>query len=300
MRVEASNQRWWIRPPMPDESLRSVLNRAAALYERTSEQIWECLNGDDPRPTGDVESPSCAALRRMAAAIGVSAFELLAHRQPDAPWLLAPQARNVYCPMCWNEDRIRGEPCSIRRGWNQLLRATCPHHGYPLRLAPEQWATLSLTHPFQVPQFSEREQRILDLIEYFGQTLEQSLYFGQPWPVGWQGNPQIARQTLLEVSFNVNTIRDFPLIKRVQASGGLAGFIRGPLHQQDPVRKLQWEAFREMADPALRRAAIWATAWAVMPDLPLDLSPGWFRLPTTYPSNEDGIGQGLDAVAAHC
>src|SRR5690606_237735 len=124
-----------------------------ALYERTLGQIWACLNADDPRPAGDAESPSCAALRRMAVAIGMPASGLLAHRQPDAPWLLASQARNVYCHMCWNEDRARGEPCSIRRGWNRLLRTTCPHHGCPLRLAPEQWATSSLTHPFQTPRF---------------------------------------------------------------------------------------------------------------------------------------------------
>jgi|GEM_PF-4813681 len=156
-------QRWWIQPPMLDESLRSVLNRAAALYGRTSAQLWASLNSDDPRPTGDVESPSSAALRRMATAIGMPASELLAHRQPDTPWLLAPHARNVCCPMCWDEDRARGEPCSIRRGWNRLLRTTYPQHGCPLRIAPEQWARFTPSHPLPIPQLSEdpRPHRIL-------------------------------------------------------------------------------------------------------------------------------------------
>lgn len=276
---ESNPQRWWIRPPMPDESLRSVLNRAAALYECTSLQLWASLNSDDLRPTGDIESPSCAALCRMAAAIGMPASELLAHRQPDAPWLLVPQARDIYCPKCWNEDRARGEPCFIRRGWSRLLRTACPQHGCPLRIAPEQWARSLTSDPPPVPQFSQHEQRILDLIESFGQTLEQSLYFGESWPDDWGGNPQIARQLLLAVSFNVNVVSDFPLINYVQVSDHLTGFIRGTRHQYEPVRKLRWDSYREIADPALRRAGLWVTAWALMPGLPVELSPGWLRLP---------------------
>ena len=162
-------------------------------------------------------------------------------------------------------------PCSIRRGWNRVLRTTCPDHGCPLRLAPEQWATSSLSHPFQPPAFTQQEQQILDLIEAFGEALERSLYFGDPWPSEWRGNPQTARQLLLAVSFNVNEVRDFPLTKYVQVSGNLKGFIRGPLHQQEPYKKLRWDAFRGVADPALRRAGLWATAWALMPERPVDL-----------------------------
>jgi hypothetical protein len=272
-------QRWWIQPPMPDESMRSVLNRAAALYGRTSAQLWASLNSDDPRPAGDVESPSSAALRRMAAAIGMPASELLAHRQPDTPWLLAPHARNVCCPMCWDEDRARGEPCSIRRGWNRLLRTACPQHGCPLRIAPEQWARFTPSHPLPVPQLSEQEQQILDLIESFGQTLEQSIYFGERWPDDWRGNAQLARQLLLAVSFNVNEVRNFPLINYAQVSGNLTGLIRGTRHQYEPVRKLRWDSYREIADPALRRAGLWVTAWTLLPDLPVELSPGWLKLP---------------------
>ncbi len=279
MKKGINPQRWWIRPPMRDESLRSVLNRAAAFYECTSFQVWASLNSDDPRPVGDVESPSGAALHRMAAAIGMPASDLLAHRLPDAPWLLEPHARNIYCPMCWDEDSVRGEPCSIRRAWTWLLRTTCPQHGCPLRIAPEQWARFTRFHSLPAPQFSEQERRILHLIESFGQALEQSLYFGRPWPDDWRGNPQVARQLLLAVSFNVRKIRDFPLINYVQVSSNLTSLIRGPLHQYEPVRKLRWDSYREIADPALRRASLWATAWTLLPNLSTDLSPGWTKLP---------------------
>ncbi|MGO1541210.1 MAG: TniQ family protein [Luteimonas sp.] len=279
MRVEVTKQRWWIRPPLPDESLGSVLRRAAALYERSASQIWESLNRDDPVSPGDVESPSCAALRRMAAAIGMPVSQLLAQRQSDAPWLLVPQARNIYCPMCWNEDRGRGLPCYIRRGWSRVLQTTCPDHSCPLRLASEQWATSALKHRFQPPCFTQQEQQILGLIKSFGEALDRSLYLGDRWPSEWRGSPQIARQLLLAVSFNVNEVRDFPLINYAQVTGNLKGFIRGPLHLQEPVKKLRWDAFRAVADPAFRRAGLWATAWALIPELSADLSPGWLKLP---------------------
>jgi len=279
MNKDINPQRWWIRPPMPDESLRSVLSRAAAFYESTSIQLWASLNSEDPRPSGDVESPSCLALCRMAIAIGVPAAELLAHTQPDTPWLLAPHARNVFCPMCWDEDRARDDPCSIRRSWNRLFRTVCPQHRCPLRIAPEQWASFALSQSLPVPQLSGQEQRILDLIESFGQTLEQSLYFGEPWPDDWRGNPQLARQLLLATSFNVSDVRDFPLINYVQVSSNLAGLVRGSRHQCEPAPKLRWDSYREIADPALRRAGLWATAWTLLPNLPEELSPGWLKLP---------------------
>ena len=273
------NQRWWIRPPMPDESLSSVLSRAAALYECSPSQIWESLNRDDPKPAGDVDLPSYPALRRMAAAIGVPPSGLLAHRLRDAPWLLASQARTAYCQACWSEDHARGNPYSIRRGWTRALRTFCPNHGYPLRLAPEHWAISSLSSPFQLPTFTEVERQILSLIESFGQALEGSLYSGQPWPNSWRANPQATRQLLLAFSFNVNEVRDFPSTKFVQAPANLAEFIRGPLHLEDPVKKLRWDLFRGLADPAIRRAGLWATAWTVMPNCPAALSPGWLKLP---------------------
>ncbi|WP_425491203.1 TniQ family protein [Luteimonas fraxinea] len=274
MSAEATAHRWWIQPPMPDESLRSVLSRVAALYECSPKQLWESLNQDDRRSPGDVDSPSCFGLRRMAAAIGMPAAELLPHRQPDAAWLLAPHARNVFCPTCWNEARARGEPFSIRRDWNRVLRTRCRNHGSLLQLAPANWATWSPSQPFQSPAYTLQEQQILELIGSFEEALEQSLYFGSPWPGNLRGNPQIARQLLLAVSFNLNELRDFPLTSQIQVRGNLIGFIRGPLHQQDPVKKLRWDAFRDLSDPAIRRAGLWVAGWTLTPECPGELSPG--------------------------
>ena len=40
---------------------------------------------------------------------------------------------------------------------------------------------------------------------------------------------------------------------------------------------LLWEAFRSIADPAVRRAALWIGAWAFMPDLAPEMNPGWIK-----------------------
>ena len=284
--VKPSCQRWWIQPPMHDETLGSLVNRAAALYEFPPKRLWECLNENDPRPCGEVESPSFAALSRMAAAIGMPASDLLAHRLPDAPWLLAPLAEGVYCPACWIEDQRRGDPLWIRRGWRRILRTMCLAHDSPLRLTPESWAARSRALDLCLPDFTQHEQRILDLIASFGEALDRSLYGGEPWPRHLNGNPHIARQLLLAVSFNMNKIRDMSLNKCVQTSGNLARYIHGPLHLQEPVKKLRWDVYREIADPAIRRASLWVTAWELMRERPDDLSPGWSRLP---PHIEDMI-----------
>lgn len=280
MRAAVNTQRWWIRAPVAGESLRSVLCRAAALYKCSPRNLWYELNDSDTRPAGDVDSPSCFALRRMAAALGIPASQLFAHRQQDTPWLLAPNARDVYCPICWNEDLARGDPNSIRCDWSRLLRTTCLLHNCPLRLAPENWFTSSLGSTLQMPQFSELEKRILYLVESFGQALERSLMSGDAWPSHWRGNPPLARQLLLTVSFNVNEIRDIPLSGYVMANGNLAEVIRGPRRLQEPARKLRWDVFRSISDPALRRAALWSAAWSLARDRPIELSPGWFTLPS--------------------
>lgn len=264
---------------MPDETLRSVVNRAAALYECPPGRLWECLNWDDPQPYLEVESPSLHALRRMAAAIGMPAPGLSAHRLPDAPWFLASLAEEVYCPMCWIEDQRRGDPLWIRRGWKRVLRTRCPAHRLPLVLSPEHWATWPRSRLLQLPDLAEHEQLILEMIASFGEILERSLYDGAPWPENLTGNPQIARQMLVAVSFNTNRIRDLPLTKCVRTSGNLARYIHGPLHHQEPVKKLRWDAYREIADPAIRRAGLWITAWELMRERPDELSPGWSKLP---------------------
>lgn len=279
LQVEPAHQRWWIQPPMPDETLRSVVNRAAALYECPSTRLWEYLNWGDPQPYEVIDSPSLHVLRRMASAIGVHPSELSARRLPNAPWVLAPEADEVYCPLCWADDRDRGEPLWFRRDWRRVLRTRCRVHGFPLLLCPEQRTSWSHVRELQLPDLPTCEQQILELIASFGESLERSLYEGAPWPSNLHGNPHAARQLLIAASFNMNEVRDIPLTKCIQPSDNLAMYVRGPSHLQEPVKKLRWEKYRKIADPSIRRAGLWIAAWALMRERPDELSPGLGRLP---------------------
>ena len=78
--MDRRNLRWWVSPPGPDESLRSLLGRVADLYESEPGELWSRLNAGDPQAAGEVDDPSCAALHRMAQALGVPGASLQAHR----------------------------------------------------------------------------------------------------------------------------------------------------------------------------------------------------------------------------
>ena len=268
--------RWWIQPPGPDESLRSVLGRAAALYECSPDDLWGSLNRDAAEVCGDVEDPSCAAMCRMARTLGVAPKVLRAHRSPDAPWRLAPDSGAGYCPECWNEDIRSGRPRMLRRSWRHVLRTHCPLHRLPLQLARDTWATGSIRTHYPSCTFTSDERQTLDLIEDFGVTLEKSLYFREPWPSGWGASPAGARSLITSVSFNLGRTRDFAPSHCVYARGNLSDLVHGPRRMLDPLRQPEWEAFRALGNPAVRRAAIWIAAWALIPDLPEKFSPGRF------------------------
>lgn len=278
--------RWWISPPGLDESLRSVLNRAAALYECTPGELWASLNQDDPEPSGDVDDPSCAAMLRMSRALGVPSMILHSHRSPDAPWRIKPDAGRSFCPECWNADLACGRPRMLRRSWGHVLRTRCSIHGAPLLLAPETWARSSLRPTHSVRNLTPDEDRILDLIEEFGTTLEQSLYFKAPWPATWMSSAFGARSLLVSVSFNLGSTRDFALSRSVYAKGDLSELVYGPRRMLDPLRGPPWDAFRSIGDPAIRRAALWITAWNSIPALPEELSPG---ISIERPSNRQRV-----------
>ena len=74
-----AGMRWWIPPPAADETLRSVLERAAALYHWEPQMLWRALNGDNLESSGSIDQPSCHALVRLGQALGMPALGLRQH-----------------------------------------------------------------------------------------------------------------------------------------------------------------------------------------------------------------------------
>lgn len=269
------NPRWWVSPPGPDESLRSLLARVADLYESEPGEVWSRLNAGDPQAAGEVDDPSCAALHRMAQALGVPGASLQAHRLHETPGLLAPAARAAMCPCCWAEDDAAGRPRSYRRAWAHVLRTVCPVHRVHLVIPRDRRQPDLAAAQAQQAALTPDDEQILSLIERFGATLEAALCGGAAWPAEWQGSAVSARRALVQVSLNPGGVRGPPVIANVCPSPTLASLVHGPLHYRGPGEAADWEAFRRLADPCVRRAALWVVAWQVVPDLPELCSPGW-------------------------
>jgi hypothetical protein len=261
--------RWWVAPPGPDESLGSLVARAAAFFEGESGWLWTNLL--EGRTDIDMDDPPAAVLVRLARATGIAARQLQGHRLADAPGLLARGARSAYCPVCWAEQG--GEVPSQRRSWMGCFRTVCEVHRAPL-LA---WRPHQRAIPLQLPAFDPTDRDILDLIDKFGRTLEGSLLCGEPWPEAWKGDAMAARTMLLRVCFNYDAEAHFAPVSDVVATRTLRPYIHGPIRIIASKKRVHWDDFRRIADPVVRRAALWLVAWRVMPGLEDRFRPGWFR-----------------------
>lgn len=266
--------RWWIAPPGPDESLRSILARAAAFYHCEPDELWAGLQAEKGA-SDDVDDPNLHALRRMAQAIGVPSCTLHRLRVPDAPWRMVPEARSSYCPRCHAEARRADRPVCHQRAWTYVLRTRCPHHGVPLLPASSVRSRWDRTPTGLVaPAPGTPEHAVLEAIERFAAALERSLFFGVAWPEGWRGDARVARDRLLRLTCHTGKeLAHVPLVN-VMPSTSLAPFVHGPRHLVAPVRRWSWEAFRTIADPAIRRAALWVVARECVPGLDAKLYSG--------------------------
>jgi hypothetical protein len=275
-RARPTREAWFITGPGPDERLGSVVDRAASLYGTTGECLLGELIGEGEVGIGDVDCGGAAVVASIARAIQIAPRDLWQHRLQDHPSLLAPSARLAFCPACWQEDRAAGREPGLRREWSGVLRTMCARHAEPLRLSGPflRGAEAMLSRRGNHPAEDDGEA-CLAAIDHFGRTLEGALFFGRPWPDGWAVPPQRVRSILLAVSLNLSEEYAFPPVSRLVYPSLLAGCVRPPFHAMSPFRGEPWEAFRAIADPALRRAAIWLVAWWTCPDWSERWRPGW-------------------------
>lgn len=270
--IVSADMRWWIFPPAPEETLRSILARAAALYQWEPQMLWRELNEGADEADSDVDSPSCSALLRLARALGVSAARLRDHRVSNVPWRLEASARRAVCPVCWESGEGRPEAQIELRSWTHVLRTQCPMHGVPLCLPAGRSHSGVRAH--HVAALTTEDNAVLQLIERFGLVLERALFFGGPWPIEWRGSPKRVRQLLIDVTIP-DEAAGYALIAMVSPSSGLEAFVRNGRHLPFGTPRRDWERFRRIADPAIRRAALWIAGWMTIPDLPQSMAPGW-------------------------
>ena len=64
--------RWWVAPPVDDESISSVVGRAAELYELEMHHVWRQMHEFESVELSEVDDPSPASLHLLAHALGTT------------------------------------------------------------------------------------------------------------------------------------------------------------------------------------------------------------------------------------
>lgn len=272
-RHDVPRVRWFIEPPMADETLESVLERAYQAYHGISlaREGWLV---DFCRPGLPAGAWDSRAMVRVAHALGVSARRLRATAVPDGPAFLAPTHRRAFCRACWVHDDRVGRPRHFRRAWAGALTLRCFDHDEPLRVAPALRGPLAdVPVSLDPPVLGHRERDIIDMVDAFAQTLDRCLHQGAPWPSDWRLDALRARNALGRCVSNL-------LLNPAHApfqwawlgeGSGLVG--ETPMRTLTTTRGSVWDSFRHIDAPAARRAALWLVAWIVLPDAPDALRP---------------------------
>lgn len=261
--------------PQPEETLRSVLERAGQLLDLPAEELWHQLNEEATEPPGDVDDPSCAALGRLAHALGCTPCEVARHRLPDHAMLLMPEARRSKCPLCVTETEAGACHSIARQAWSSVLATHCDVHGTPLVMSHPLIETPMRQYGAAMNTLSVDDVAILELIGRFARELGGACVEGSSWPYAPTCSVADVKTLLVEM-VTVTGKRSLPAsVASVTAPTSLRPFVHGPLHWCNPVRRRDWEHFRQIADPSIRRAALWAVAWLVVPGLDRRFFPGW-------------------------
>ena len=276
--------RWWLTAPGNDEALRSLLERADRLYGAPPEStyVWQ----DHQSGLCCLDAPTSRELLRLSRMLGMPARKLVAHRLMDHPALLDPAERRAYCPQCIQDDQAAGRPRAFRRTWARFFLLRCPNHNVPLQWAEPRLAAIAapaLHQALELPSADEAE--ILHLVDTFAQTLEACLWRGQSWPACWRGNAHAARALLIHCLCNLTGEEAAPAAAQLWFSPTLAPWITFPIRPVPPVGPAPWDSARRVGRPAWRRAALWMTAWQVIPKLPVRLRPQ--TIPEAYLDDSD-------------
>jgi hypothetical protein len=264
--------RWWVEALGPDETFRSLVERADRFHGEPppdTPYAWQ-----DPSSHGNCDAPNSHELLRLARMLDVSATDLFKHRLEDGPHLIYPTERRAYCPQCIREDQAAGRPRAFRREWARFFVLSCSSHGITLHWAEPRLSALKDVD-VEVPLRPEEpwQQELLQLIDLFALTLEKCLWRKAPWPTNWFGTAGSARAYLARNLCNlIGANRALPLI-HLWTENVPFPFMAVPKLSMPPLRGPAWERVRRIGRPAWRRAALWLTAWKVIPGLPALWNP---------------------------
>jgi hypothetical protein len=192
----------------------------------------------------------------------------------DGPHLIYPTERRAYCLQCIREDQASGRPRAFRREWARFFLLSCPNHRTTLYWAEPRLSALK-DMDSERPLHPEEpwQQELLELIDQFALTLEACLWRGASWPTNWYGTPSSARAYLTRHLCNLIGVSTTLPIIHLWTENLPFPFVAVPKRPIPPLDGPAWESVRRIGRPSWRRAALWLTAWKVIPGLPIHWKP---------------------------
>lgn len=281
----AVDDRWLIATPGHDETLRSVLLRAADLYQNSPERLWELLQESSGGHGGDIDNPSSKDMNHLARLLGVTRPRLERLRLPSTDMQLAPHARRAYCPRCWREDDAVGRPRHFRRAWAGVLTLYCARHNVPLfpwhatrgHVAPGTHDDLTLWElTWRATQASADGCEGLRAIHGFADTLMSCLNGVTPWPSHWHGDAELARALLIDV-MAIDALGNPPLIASDQTPMVMQSLVHSGRPKPEAGITDGWDRLRYTSDPGVRRMALWLVGAWLTPTWPQACRPSLRR-----------------------
>lgn len=123
-----------IGPPAVDESISSVLDRAANLYSLCRTTLLGQIMGARAAPRDYDCLVNRSFIEPLASAMDVPAedIEALACVRSQPPVLIGDRQRDAYCPLCFDESCREGRAPYFRLSWASMFVTFCSEHRTPL------------------------------------------------------------------------------------------------------------------------------------------------------------------------
>lgn len=283
MRLHGTDVRVSIDAPAADETISSVLDRAAAFWRVERLTLAAELGfgaGDE-----DLDAPSKRSRHALANATGFSIDVLNGLEISSGPDWLHSECRSAYCPRCWKEDVQQGRSPYFRRTWASCAALSCTNHACllyawetdrtgrrrppPQREQSNRSGTLWLEDLIHAE--SSKELRSLDSLAAFASRAQSAFQERTPWPTNWRGCVATGRSLMNLLAKNPSPYPERLAMDRLVPDCGDFRWFAGHSRAAEPIHALNIEPIAQIGSPALRRTAWWLTARTLV--------PGWAPMP---------------------
>jgi hypothetical protein len=273
-----------IDAPAPDETLSSVLDRAASFWgvDRSAVVAAMELGGG----ICDPDAPSPAAMSAIASTTGFSEESLDALVMDDSDELVLPARRISYCPKCWAEDWAQRRDPYFRRSWSYVASLMCERHGTllyawetdargnrlspPTRIRPHPSDAVWQSHVTHADH--ETDMRILKPLVAHASHAIATFRDAAKWPIGWRGNSETGRALIALLATNPAPYSERLAMDRLVPRGPDMQWFAGHRSSSRTTPSVCALApIRRIGNPAYRRTLWWLIARTIV--------VGWSPLP---------------------